>query len=225
VSSVRLYHSIQSSTWCEAPAVYAVRITQMQSDLLPGDLVNGSTPACVLESQHEWRGEIHITSGLVDRGMRRQVNACMYPAITRIALAHMQYPLLHEHHKLYLRAFSTRAPTNRSASRIGPFGHLNVSSLYLVYISHSGKKFSTHPSLTPLLYSLMYFFNPLSLSLACSNTSSSLQIANRSQSSARCALSSVKNSVGGMAATPSSMMQNHMSLKSRGRSATCGGNG
>ena len=36
-----------------------------------------------------------------------------------------------------------------------------------------------------LPYSLMYFFKPLSLSLACSNTSSSLQTANRNQSSAR----------------------------------------
>lgn len=70
------------------------------------------------------------------------------------------------------------------------------------------------------LYALIYFFSPLSLSFACSSTSSGLQTANRNQSSARCALSSVKNSVGGIAATPSSLIQNHESLKSRGLLAT-----
>lgn len=77
----------------------------------------------------------------------------------------------------------------------------------------------------PSIYSLMYFFNPLSLSFACSSTSSCLQTANRSQSSTMWALASVKNSVGGIAATPSSLMQNHESLKSRGLFATWGGNG
>lgn len=71
----------------------------------------------------------------------------------------------------------------------------------------------------------IYLLNPLNLSFALSNTSSSLHTANRSQSSTICAFASVKNSVGGIAATPSSLMQNQLSLKSRGRLATCGGKG
>jgi len=74
------------------------------------------------------------------------------------------------------------------------------------------------PTLSP--QDLMYFFKPLSLSFASSSTLSFLQTANRSQSSARCAFASVKNSVGGIAATPSSARTNQQSLKSRGRDAT-----
>jgi hypothetical protein len=102
--------------------------------------------------------------------------------------------------------------------------HVRFFVPWRMYISHCSRDERLHPKVLHI-YSLMYFFNPLNLSFACSSTSSSLQIANLNQSSARCAFSSVKNSVGGMAATPSSMMQNHMSLKSRGRSATWGGKG
>lgn len=88
-------------------------------------------------------------------------------------------------------------------------------------------KWTFHSLSTALCFTqaLIYFLNPLSLSFACSRTSSGLQTAKRSQSSTVCALASVKNSVGGMAATPSSLMQNQDSLKSRGRLATCGGKG
>jgi len=82
-----------------------------------------------------------------------------------------------------------------------------------------------HPRSQCRHYSSIYFLNPLNLSFALSSTSSSLHTANLSQSSTMCALASVKNSVGGIAATPSSLMQNQLSLKSRGRLATWGGKG
>jgi hypothetical protein len=153
--------------------VYVLRVAQMQSDLLLDDLANGYDRArgpawsgpyvrCIV-------GHMYAACNNTIYSSSNGANACR----PYYCMGVLNYTF---------RAFSKLNTVNRSADTLGS-GCLHTLrfSIPCTFPTRTCRILSNRE----LFYSLMYFFSPLSLSLACSSTSSSLQTANRSQSSAR----------------------------------------
>jgi hypothetical protein len=149
-------------------AVYISRIAQIQSDLLLCGLANRSRTQGPPEREVEHMCDVLL--GYMYEVCNNSANACRLHycmGVLNYTFAPSPNVILSIDQRVYTRG-------------TGCLHRLRFS------IPCTFRALTRHNlSNGKILYSLMYFFKPLNLSFACSSTSSSLQIANRSQSSAR----------------------------------------